>query len=343
MFEEKIINDLLEKDYNIYNINQLLKTKENGYDLCNINIKIPHEKIKEFIVFLEDNIEPGLDKKQLCEIYLGWMKGLNVYEYSDKKYSAKEMSILRKALENKKNVNLIKKYGKNEEEMLEISRAIGFGCNEDDFKKYSIKELKLFNDYQKKKIDLRRLLDKGFNKEQIDYILQFEKIDKNFASYITKNFHYTTIMALGHVLEKYPYETIKPLFNSYSSMPLISTYENLLDRNIDGWEKYYQPQYYEKTLLIANLLINKETENLINKVYETNFSKYRYDRINCYYNNGKNKLPDFLFDEKIDDEQIAYETYKINKIIREKTIDELIKEGKDLEKNTEIKEINIDR
>lgn len=283
MTDKELYETLVKKGYDESDINQLLKAREEGYNIYNMDIKLSTDQIREFRKFLKENIEVGMDHMQLREILLGWKKGLDVFQYCDKKYSGAEMSILRKAIENNKDINLIKKYGLDKESMLEVTRAIGFGCTEEDLKKYNITQLKLFNDYQKRKIDLRNLLDKGFNKEQIDYILQFEKTDKNFASYITKDFHFTTIMQLGYLLNKYPYEKIKPLFHPKTSILLANTFEVLLNDNITGWEKYYKPEFYERTLLIANCLKNGEDEELINQIFNSNSEDYIYSKINVRY------------------------------------------------------------
>lgn len=287
MTTQELYEKLVKMQYNEQDINQLLKAKEEGYEICNIDIKMTTEQIREFRKFLKENIEVGLDHTQLREILLGWMKKLDISVYCDKKYSGAEMSVLRKAIENNKDVELLKKYGVDKKSMLEISRAMGYGCTEKDFQKYTIDQLKLFNDYQKKKVDLRDLLDRGFNKEQIDYILQFEKKHKDFSTYITKDFYFTTIMTLGYLLDKFPYETIKPLFQPHAQMPFISMFEKIIDKNITGWEKYAQAEYYDKSMLMGHMLLGNEKREFIDLILDSKLPKHIYSKIQSLFYQGK--------------------------------------------------------
>lgn len=283
MTDKELYENLIDRGYEEQDINQILKAKEEGYNIYNIDIKITTEQIRNFRTFLKNNTETGLEHGQLREILLGWMKNLNVLEYSDKKYSKEEMALIRKALENKKDINLLKKYGTDAKSMLEISRAMGFGCDENDFKKYTIEQLKLFNDYQKKKIDIRRLLDKGFNKEQINYLLQFEKKHKDFVSYFNKDYHYTMILHFGNFLDKYSYEQLKPLFHPRTSLRFLDIFTELIDKKIPGWEIYADPEKLEKSNLIASFFKYLEPHELIENIHNSNLKHYEYEKINMLY------------------------------------------------------------
>lgn len=307
MTNEELYDSLLEKGFDGAYINQVLKSREAGYDIYNTDLPLQTDKIREYRNFLLENIEPVFTHGQLREIELGWMKGLNVFEYTDPKYTKEQMCVIRKALEHKKDVSLIKEYGRDAEEMSEINRAISNGLTKEDFNKYTIKEIKLFNQiWKKRKIDIRHLIDQKFSEDQILTILNIEKKHKGFSNYINSSFSSKKMLLLAEILDKFQYEDVKEIFNSKLEYNQIKELKLALESEVD-WKKLANPKFdLFKMRSVLSLMLLKSDEDFIDKALKSEFSPTRWHKISYILQSGGCTHNEILFDKSIPDDKFKF-------------------------------------
>lgn len=302
MTNEELYDSLLEKGFDGAYINQMLKSREDGYDIYNSDLPLQTDKIREYRKFLLENLEPVFNHGQLREIELGWFKGLDVLEYANPKYSKEEMCILRKALENKKDISLIKTYGTDYATMTEVSKAIGNGFTKSDFEKYSMEQVSLFNKSLKKdKIDIRPLLENEYSERQIEKILQVSKTCKNITDYINNRYDSSAIAVLAEILSTHNYEDIKTLFNPDFIALQISELRFGIENKVN-WEIVANPEYPVYKMRIAiGLMINEYDKDTVEKFLSTDLSSDRYYKINYYLQGSGFNYDEALIDKKIPD------------------------------------------
>lgn len=304
MTTEELYEVLKDNDFSETDINQILKAKEDGYDICNFDIKISTERLREYRNFLTQNLKPIFSHNQLREIELGFIKKIDVLQYADNKYTEKEMKVLRKALESNKDINIIKKYGSNENEMNIISTALSNNLTKEDIKKYKIKDLSLINKYFKKKMNIIPYIDKGFNELQIQSIINAKKYENTIDKYINNKYTPDCINILAQILEKNSYIEIKPLFNPDFTKDQLKTINQLMYK-CNNWKELIDSNFScEKMKLLATLFNKKESKTNINIVKKSNLNDFRYKKANEYLQS--NPFHNILFDKRISYDNISY-------------------------------------
>lgn len=276
MNDNELYESLAEKGIPESDINQFLKSRHDGYDIYNYDIRISTDKLRSFRKFLLENLKPEFSHGQLREIELGYIKGIDVMQYANPKYKKEQMRILRKNMENNIDINIIKKYGYDTKSMQVIGTALRY-VDETDIKQYKIDQLELLNEYFRKKIDIRPYLDLNFGKKQIKSILFVKKyygIDIN--KYVDYRYDPDLIEAYGKIVSKNSIYEIKNLFDPRYSIHQLK----ILDKEMTNsyWKELANPNYScSKMLLLAKCLKEHVSRDIIDIIKDSNsISDRRY-------------------------------------------------------------------
>lgn len=214
MTDEELYDSMIDNEFSISTINQILKAKEAGYDLYNHDIRISNDKLREFRKFIMENFPPIFTHDQLREMQIGFIHGVDIFKYADEKYSKAEMEILRKGMEKGLDIELIKEFAHDERTMRIYSTALFNGFTRKDFEQYDEEEIKLINDCFKKKIDVRKYVDLGYPfKKALLLVNNLLKYKIDLSQHLTPAHNENTYEEYIKLLSKFKKEDIISFFD----------------------------------------------------------------------------------------------------------------------------------
>lgn len=302
---------LVKKGFSPQDINQIEKAIESGFDIYNPDIWIPSDKLREFRRSLSENLDPVFDHDQLREMLIGFLKEVDFLIYASPSYTSKQMGMLRKTLEDGKDIDILLNYSTNETEMKIIYDSIKFGLAKEDLDKYSHEQLEyIMKTLKSKKADPRPLLDKGYQEYQIEKI-EYSRTHSPFIDiepFITKEFTYQQIGLLNSCLKfnylstgpKFPEESFKIIFNKNFSTTQLEYIAGLIKSNHFDPE-FIKPEYpVEKIRILLELKHQKEKKTIIENVKESDFSTFRYHQIGNFLRVNL-EFKEMFLDKDIDD------------------------------------------
>lgn len=318
MNDEELYEVMLDKGFSINTINQVLKARQAGYDIYTPDVHISNECLRDFRHFVMDNLEPVFNQGQLREIQLGFIKGIDVLQYADENYSTEEMAILRKLLEHKLDIELVKEYSIKKEDMAIYSKALRNGLTRDDFEKFSVEIINEINYYLKKKIDLRKYLNLGYDIEQSKELADIkEKSGIDISEKINPLYHHSTFIEYVNIMSKFSEYNIEKIFNPNFNKFQLNNLYYIFGAHLTDIDKYIDalsdPTYgINKTRLIEALLEKNTDEKQIKVVQDCKLDDTSYMYLTSYLRMGKVKFDERLFSDKISRDYLSAINYVKN-------------------------------
>lgn len=242
---EELYDILKSQNYEIADINQILKAKEAGFNMYEEGMDLLTVDLRKFREYITKNLEPKFNARQLRVFHIAFIKGIEFKDIADETLSYKQMYTLITARSNEKDIKGILKHRTSDASMQNASTALSFGMTNDDLLKYSDKQIKQFLDEirSRESINIIPYLEKEFDTIQIGEITKLKRNKKvDVTEYITKKYKTETFKSYADIISvanKKLLQKSKNIFDPRLEVQTISYIADII-KTSNPYEKYME-------------------------------------------------------------------------------------------------------